>query len=127
MKQRTVLLAGDEGPRRGNGCNSPAHASSTSHNWLLELWLKKRYGRLEGLVFRDGEPLRRPRPRLIQTVKLGGRNGPRSDVSVSELASHPKVLQFFDHLSAFRNGTIRRLTFQDGLPDMVDIEPEDQA
>ena len=85
------------------------------------------FGRIEDLVFRLGEPVFDPAPRLIYTVKLSGKNGPRDDVTVADLARYPKVVALFEQLALRGSGIIRKLTIQDAIPDLMDIEPEDQA
>ena len=94
---------------------------------LVEWWIRINYGRMEGLTFRDGRPILDPKPGEVHTIKLGGKNGPRVGISVDELIHHPRVVGFFQQLSVYGNGVVRRVTLQEGIPDMIDIEPKGQA
>ncbi len=96
-------------------------------NWLVARMLEMRFGRLEGLHFRQGVPQKDPPPRAIWTIKPGGKNGPRRDLSAEQLSRHPKVVAFFDQLTRSDSGVVVRVVIQDCLPEVMDIEPEDQA
>ena len=102
-------------------------ALSSACRRLIRLFLAINFGRIEDLAFRKGEPVFDPPPRLIYTVKLSGKNGPRDDLAVADLARHPRVVALFEQLALRGSGIIRKLTIQDGIPDLMDIEPEDQA
>ena len=104
-------------------CSSPGRDGA----WLVRKMRDTNYGRIEGLLVTDGRPVPNPPPRLIRTIKLSGKNGPRSDVSVGELAQHPKMIAFFEHLAEFGNGLIHRIVVQEGLPELMDFEDEDAA
>ena len=95
--------------------------------WLVARMLEVRFGRIEGLHFRKGIPQKHPMPKSILTVKTGGKNGPRGDLSVEQLSQHPKVLAFFEHLKEAGNGVVVRAVIQDCLPEVIDIEPENQT
>jgi hypothetical protein len=125
MVQRTAWAASDESPRRNSGGNTAN--SHLSHAWtkLFELCRENPYGQFHGLPFRDGEPVLTPKPKVIVTIKLGKDDGaPRS---MDEIAGDGRSVRLRQQLARWRNGTIRRLTVNDGIPDVVDIEPEDQA
>ena len=83
------------------------------------------YGQFHGLPFRDGDPVLIPRPRFIVTIKLGKADGPIRPST--EIANHDRTISLRRQLARWRNGTMRRLTVNDGIPDVVDIEPDDQA
>jgi hypothetical protein len=94
---------------------------------LLDLFLAVNFGRIENLAFRQGLPVFDPPPRVIYTVKLCGKVGPNHDLPIARLAEHPRVKELFRQLAIAKNGIVRRLLIQNGLPDLMDIEPEDDS
>jgi hypothetical protein len=74
------------------------------------------FGRMDGLVIRDREPVFDPSPRKQIEIKLGGENGPRPEVGVSDFALKHQVVEMFAFFDAFGNGTIDVLEIKHGLP-----------
>ena len=95
--------------------------------WLVARMLEVRFGRIEGLHFRKGIPQKHPMPKFIWTIKTGGKNGPREDLSVDQLSREPKILAFFDQLTRVGSGVAVRVIIQDCIPERIEIEPEDQT
>jgi len=62
---------------------------------------------------------------VIVTIKLCKDDGRRR--LLAKIASHERTIALRQQLARWRNGILRRLTVNDGIPDVVDIEPEDQA
>lgn len=102
-----------------NGCGTSRE--------LLELFLAVNFGRIENLVFRQGLPVFDPPPRVIYTVKLCGKLGPNHDLPVARLAEHPRVKELFRQLAIAKNGVVRRLVIQDGIPELLEMELGGQA
>ena len=51
---------------------------------LVELMQTLNFGRIEDLIIRGGEPVFDPAPRVIQKVKIGGENGPRTELTCAD-------------------------------------------
>jgi hypothetical protein len=125
MTQRVTLAAGDGPPRRDDGRNRADSPLSPAWTQFFELCRENPYGQFHGLPFQDGEPILTPKPKMTVTIKLGKDDGPRKPLG--EIAGHPRTASLRRELVRWRNGTLRRLTVNDGIPDVVDIEPADQA
>ena len=59
---------------------------------LLEAMQRLNFGRIEGLVLRNGEPVFQPAPRIIQDIKIGGENGPRPELTIEDFALKSSVI-----------------------------------
>ena len=125
MKQRTASVPGEDSPHRDDGRNRANSHLSAAWTRLFELCRENPYGQFHGLPFQDGEPILVPKPKVIITIKLGKDDGPLRPLA--EITSHERAVNLRRKLARWRNGTLRRLTVNDGIPDVVDIEPEDQA
>ena len=80
---------------------------------FIELMREVGYGRIHGLVIRDGEPVLTPRPHITLSHKFGGDHGrPRTgDLALKQ--AHIDLFRLFDEIG---NGTINELTITNGLP-----------
>ena len=125
MKRSTVLAAGQDSPRRDDGQWRANPHYSPAWTQLFELCRENPYGQFHGVPFQNGEPVLTPKPKVIVTIKLGKDDGPARPLS--EIANHKQAVRLRRQLARWRNGTLRRLTVTDSIPDVVDIEPEDQA
>lgn len=90
---------------------------------LLERMQRIDFGRIEGLVVREGEPVLDPPPRMMREIKFGGEEGlrrrePRSD----DFALKAQVVEFFEFLDHLGSGTVERLEVKHGLPFRVNVE-----
>lgn len=93
--------------------------------WVVDAMSCNNFGRIKGLLIRDGQPVIDPPPRVIQKIKLGGENGTRAERGLEDFPIKKNVLELFDHLSHVRTGVIHDLEFRHGLPFAVDIEIEE--
>ena len=95
---------------------------SPSRVRLSELIEQIHFGRIEDLVVRSGDPVFDPPARVVREIrfagKSGSRRGPRSD---SDLLKDREV-NFFGQLDQLRDGTIKSLDIQDGLPFRMILE-----
>jgi hypothetical protein len=91
---------------------------------LIELMQRVNFGRIEGLVVRDGNPIldEKPLPRIVVEVKFGGDNGPRPEADSSDFSLKAQVADLFDHLARLCNGRIESLTVKHGLPFGMHLE-----
>jgi hypothetical protein len=81
------------------------------------------FGRIEGLVIREGEPvLNNPVPRIILEVKFAGENGPRAEASLEDFALKSQVVDLLSYFERLQNVTIDVLTIKHGLPFSMQVE-----
>ncbi|MGA2186553.1 MAG: hypothetical protein ABSH47_26350 [Bryobacteraceae bacterium] len=84
------------------------------------------YGRIDGLVILDGEPVFDPMPRIIRDIKLGGEDGPRPESNHADFLLKSQVIELFDHLTEIRNGSIESIEVKHGLPFRLVVEQSTQ-
>ncbi len=94
---------------------SPAQAQ------LVECMQRLCYGRIEGLVIRNGQPVMDPPPSIVRNVRIGW-NGPRASANRGDYLLKARVRKFLASLEGMRNGTIRSLEVKDGLPFEMEIK-----
>lgn len=93
---------------------------------LVEMMQSVNFGRIEGLVVRNGEPVLDPPPRIIREVKFGGENGPRPEAAKQDFALKAQVRELFAQMEAMGNATIHSIEIKHGLPFKMTVE-EDAA
>ena len=91
---------------------------SPSRQRLIELMQETHFGRIEGLVVRNGEPVLDPSPRITRDVLFGtGKdNGAHRARAMPDFAlkeQHQQLFQFFDRERSLQ---IDSLIIQHGLP-----------
>ncbi len=93
---------------------------------LVELMQRVNFGRIEGLLVRDGNPVfdEKSPPRIVLEVKFGGDNGPRPEAAIADFALKAQVVDLFDHLTRLRNARIEALTVKHGLPFGMHVEAQ---
>ena len=85
------------------------------------------FGRIEGLVIRNGEPVFEPAPRVIRYHKLGGENGPRRERELDDFVLKAKVTELFEQFEAIGNGKIVRIEIKYGIPFLMEVEERNLA
>jgi hypothetical protein len=95
---------------------------SPARRELLRRCQRLNFGRIEGLIIRDGEPLFDPPPRVVREVKIGGRNEPRPEFNCDDFSLKAEVVEFFEHLDRIANGVVEMLEVRAGLPCRFTIE-----
>lgn len=97
---------------------------SPSEQRLLKLLQRINFGRVRGLVIRNGEPVFDPPPRLQRDHKFGGQNGPRQELRLEDYALKREVIDLFQLFRQLGNGTIVNLEVRAGLPFLMTDEEE---
>jgi hypothetical protein len=96
---------------------------SSPQKRLLETMQKTNYGRIEGLLVREGEPVYVPPPRVVRDVKLGAAdNGMRPELEAGDFALKREHIELFEQLRRFGNGTIECIEVKGGLPFRLMVE-----
>ena len=105
----------------------PTKSSLSQPKARLVEWMQRiTFGRIEGLVIRNGEPVFDPPPRIVREVKFCAENGPRPETAKSDFILKGEVRELFAHIEALGNGVILCIDVKHGLPFKMTIE-EDAA
>lgn len=83
---------------------------------LLERLQQINFGRVEGLVVRNQQPVLDPPPTVIREVKFGAENGPRPELHVDDFTLKSQVVELLDALDDLCDGVIDVLEVKHGLP-----------
>jgi len=83
---------------------------------LIRLMQTLNFGRIDGLVVRDGQPVLDPPPEILREVKFGGENGPRPEATIEDFLLKSQVIEFIDQLSRLGDGIVESLEVRHGLP-----------
>jgi hypothetical protein len=97
---------------------------SAAQHALVETFQRLGFGRIEGLVIRNGEPVLEPRPRIVRAVKIKGQNGPRRESRLEDYQLKAELVEFFEHLANIGNGVIELVEIRHGLPCHFTIPEE---
>jgi len=83
---------------------------------------KLKFGRIERLAIRNGEPLFDPPPRIVREVKFGGENVPPLEKASATFALKSQVIDLFRQLDGISFGQIEVLEIKHGLPFRMLVE-----
>jgi hypothetical protein len=103
-----------------NNCSTKS-ALSQARQQLVQLMQRLNFGRIEGLVIRNGEPVLTPPPRVLQEIKFGGENGPRPEACASDFLLKIQVIELFQQFDRVGNATIEVLEIKHGLPFRMNV------
>ena len=105
-------------------CTRKSDLSLPQQRLVVEMQ-RTSYGRIEGLLLRDGEPVFTDSTRVIRTIKLGGGdNGPRAEHLLPETELKREHIELFRHLPQIGNGLVCALHIAAGLPRHIEVEQE---
>lgn len=83
---------------------------------LVRHMQRLRFGRIETLVIRGGEPVFDPPPNFVREHKFGGENGPHPNLRADDFLLKDQVVDLFRQLDALSDGVITVLEVKHGLP-----------
>lgn len=89
---------------------------------LIEVMAAIRFGQIEELVVRDGDPVFDPAPRVVCHVKFGGENGPREEMSLRDYVLRAEAVELFKCFDRLGNAVVETLVVRHGLPVSLDVE-----
>lgn len=89
---------------------------------LIDLMQRLKFGRIERLVVRDGEPVLDPAPRIVRDIKIGGEKGSRPEPGNPDFALRAQEVEMLEHLSRLQDGTLDVVEVKHGLPFKLVIE-----
>ena len=89
---------------------------------LVELLSNLNFGRIEALCVRRGAPIFEPAPRVIQTLKMGGQNGPHEEAGLPDFWLKQPIVDLLQTIHEIGDGEIREIVVKHGLPLTVEVE-----
>ncbi len=108
-------------------CNPAKSSLSPLRLQLVELMQRVNFGRVDGLVVRNGEPVLDPPPRVVREVKFGGDNGPHPKTSSEDFLLKSQVRDLFAQFEELGDGTIHSIEIKHGLPFRMTVEEDTTA
>jgi len=87
---------------------------------LLQIMQECKFGRIENLPVRDGQPVFNSDVRVVRAARLGGNSPGTKLVAGDEFELKRSVRDLFDELTRLGNGTVVRLEFRHGLPSLLE-------
>jgi hypothetical protein len=89
---------------------------------LVELLQQINFGRVESLRLAGGEPSFDPAPRVVQTLKMGGQNGPRDEAGLPDFWLKQPLVDLLATIHEIHDGEILAIEVRNGLPFTVEVE-----
>lgn len=74
------------------------------------------FGRIEGLLVENGQPVLDPRTRKQVEIKFGGENGPRPESATEDFLLKQQVVDLFAFFDRLGDGVVDVLEIKHGLP-----------
>lgn len=88
---------------------------------LLLLMQEIRYGRIEGLSVRDGNPIFGESTRVIRYVKFSDTGVNPQLIQRRDLLDKPQVIDLLAYMAGLSEGYLESLEIQDGLPFKMSV------
>jgi len=88
----------------------------------VDLMRRIQFGRIEGLVVRDGEPVLNPQPRVVRELKFPLDEHENKVVTGQDFELKRQVLDLFKLFDRVREGTLLWLEIKAGLPFRLALE-----
>jgi hypothetical protein len=83
---------------------------------LVELVRHVGFGRIEGLLVRDGVPVLDPPPVVVREYKFGSDDGSRIESNADDFLLKSQVVELVQHIARIGNGVIDCIEVKHGLP-----------
>ena len=96
----------------------------TRRQRLVELLQEVRFGRIEDLAVRDGEPVWTPPPRVLRDVRFGKASGPHPMRDTQDFALRREVVELFEFFDREQTADIALLEVHHGLPHRMVVATE---
>lgn len=89
---------------------------------LIKLMRLINFGRIEHLVFRNGQPVFDPVPRFICKIKTQIKHNQKPVINKDDFTLKKEIWELFKNMTLISNGTILSIEIQYGLPVRIDVE-----
>ena len=91
---------------------------------VVELLQHVNFGKVDLLV-QGAEPILDPRPRIIETRKMGAPNGPRAESELQDFGLKQQLVDLFQTMDEIVDGNLS-ITVRHGLPCLVEVERQNE-
>ena len=88
---------------------------------LVQLMAEVQFGRFENLQIRAGQPILNDDVKVVRVARLGGESGSTLVLRTDEFELKRAVCDLLDRLTELENGTILKLEFRHGLPNLLEV------
>lgn len=88
---------------------------------LIRLLQEVPFGRIEEIRVKGGSPVFQPAPRIVRTLKMGGHNGPREEVTHEDFLLKRSVVELLEIIRTMRDDEILTVVLMHGLPHFLEI------
>ena len=89
---------------------------------LVKLMLDLNFGQIEILRVVDGEPCFDPPPRIVREFVFGKDDACHPCIGKKDFVLKKQVMDLLEQIGKVKNGKIRSLSVQDGLPVRMKLE-----
>jgi len=89
---------------------------------LLALMGEIRFGRIEGLLVRNGMPVFDPNLIVFREIKFGGESSSTRPDPSADFAIKAQAAEMFEHLQRMGNGLVEYLEIKNGLPFRMSVK-----
>ena len=90
--------------------------------WLVELMRDVGFGTVNGLAVRQAQPQTTPRPKVVYSRRLGGRNEARPEKELKDFILKEPVVDLFKMFDQVQDGFVLEIVVRNGLPQEVKFE-----
>jgi len=92
---------------------------------LVETMQRLRFGRIEHLIVRDGDPvIERGATRIVRSVRLDREDEQHPVLDRDDAVLKASVVNLLHRLEEISNGSVTVLRFGDGLPGSMEIDDD---
>lgn len=92
---------------------------------LVETMQRVRFGRIEHLIVRDGDPVIEPgTTRVVRSIRFEGESDPHPALDRHDTVLKAGVVNLLQRLEEIGNGMVTVLRFGDGLPGSMEIDDD---
>ncbi len=89
---------------------------------LVETMQRVRFGRIEHLIVRDGDPvIERGATRVVRSVRFDSETGPHPAIDRDDTVLKAKVVALLQRLEEMGDGIVAVLHLGDGLPGSMEV------
>lgn len=89
---------------------------------LVELLQQINFGRVEGLLVRNGAPVFNPPPRVVRKLKVGADNSPRPEFVFDDFLLKQQMEELLSAIEQMGNGEVLVIEVRYGLPLSLEVE-----
>ncbi|MBF0437134.1 MAG: hypothetical protein HQL77_17450 [Magnetococcales bacterium] len=97
------------------------HGLSVPQKRLLVLMMEIQFGRIEGLVVTNGDPIIQKGSIVVREVKFGASDSNNTTAPDRDFSLKSQVIEMFEYLQRMRTGMVDVLEIKNGLPFRMSV------